>query len=108
MNSGSASEHLKPGYEIVFTVTDYYDGSRGGIANFRGKPHLYKCVFDQTANDYSDTYSTDAHKVTKCSPLRWRNGKSGRDRKCPIMPAKSRSILILRCRMTERGTEKLH
>jgi hypothetical protein len=56
MNSACASEYLKPGCEIVFTVTDYYDGPRSGIANFRGKPHLYECIFDQTANDYTDTY----------------------------------------------------
>jgi hypothetical protein len=33
-------EELKPEYEHVFTVTDYYDGPRKGIANFLGKPHL--------------------------------------------------------------------
>jgi hypothetical protein len=31
---------LKPDFEEVFTVTDYYDGPRKGIANVRGKPHF--------------------------------------------------------------------
>lgn len=32
--------------ERVYTVTDYYDGPRCGIANFRGRPHLYESDFD--------------------------------------------------------------
>jgi hypothetical protein len=52
----STSEELKSGYEIVFTVTDYYDGPRRGIANLRGKPHLYECVFDEAKDDYSKIF----------------------------------------------------
>jgi hypothetical protein len=29
-------------FERVHTMTDYYDGPRGGIADFRGTPHLYE------------------------------------------------------------------
>lgn len=47
---------LKPGYEMVFTVTDYYDGPRQGIANYQDKPHLYKCIFDRAAQDYSESF----------------------------------------------------
>jgi hypothetical protein len=36
--------HLNPGYETVFTVTDYLDRPRKGIANYQGKPHFYECV----------------------------------------------------------------
>ena len=28
-------------YETVHTMTDYYDGPRGGIAEVNGRPHLY-------------------------------------------------------------------
>jgi hypothetical protein len=49
-------EELKPEYERVFTVTDYYDGPRKGLANFLGKPHLYECIFDQIKGDYSDLF----------------------------------------------------
>ena len=47
---------LQPGYEEVFTVTDYYDGPRKGVANFRGQPHFYDCIFDEDKDEYSDLY----------------------------------------------------
>lgn len=49
-------EQLKEGYDRVFTVYDYYDGPRKGIASFLGKPHLYECIFDETKDDYSDLF----------------------------------------------------
>jgi hypothetical protein len=49
-------EQLKPEYERVFTVTDYYDGPRKGLANFLGNPHLYECIFDEVKGDYSDLF----------------------------------------------------
>jgi hypothetical protein len=49
-------EEFKPGYEEVFTVTDYYDGPRQGVANFGGKPHFYDCIFDESMSNYSDLY----------------------------------------------------
>lgn len=49
----SSAQH-KSGFEEVFTVTDYYDGPRGGIANFNGEPHLYDCIFGK--HDYSNLY----------------------------------------------------
>jgi hypothetical protein len=51
-----AVAELQPGYEQVFTVTEYYDGPRKGIANFRGQPHFYDCLFDKTRGEYSDLY----------------------------------------------------
>jgi len=51
---------LKPGYEEVFTVMDYYDGPRRGIANFNGKPHFYDCVLDESRQNYSDRYRLNA------------------------------------------------
>jgi hypothetical protein len=54
---------VKPGYEKVFTVTDYYDGPRQGVANFKGEPHFYDCIFDETRNDYSNLY-----QLTPVSP----------------------------------------
>ncbi len=43
-------------HEIVLTMTDYYDGPRGGIANYHGKPHVYSSLFDEVADDWSDTF----------------------------------------------------
>jgi len=42
-------------FEKVHTVTDWYDGPRGGIAEFHGLPHLYQSLFDATKDDWSDT-----------------------------------------------------
>lgn len=51
----SAAE-LQPGYDEVFTVTDYYDGPRNGTANFKGVPHFYDCIFDDAKDEYSELY----------------------------------------------------
>lgn len=47
---------LKPGYERVYTVLDYYDGPRKGVADFRGQPHLYECIFDESKGNYSESF----------------------------------------------------
>ena len=44
------------GYEPVFTVYDYHDGPRSGVANFHGIPHSYECVFNEKSDDYSDVF----------------------------------------------------
>ncbi len=50
------SEQLEPGYELVFTVCEFYDGPRQGVANFRGNPHFYNCIFDENRQDYSNLF----------------------------------------------------
>ena len=50
------SGELKPGYEYVHTVTDFYDGPRKGIANYQGRPHLYECAFDENKGNYSELF----------------------------------------------------
>jgi len=72
---------LQPGYEEVFTVVDYYDGPRKGIANFRGQPHFYDCIFDKTKDEYSDLYhltplSPDIFKLAKESWAIWKRWES--------------------------------
>jgi hypothetical protein len=32
-------------FERVYTVTDYYDGPRGGVADFQGTPHVYRSLY---------------------------------------------------------------
>lgn len=51
-----SSAELKPQYERVYTVSDYYDGPRKGVANFEGQPHLYDCIFDEAKGNYSDSF----------------------------------------------------
>jgi hypothetical protein len=48
MSGGTISE-----WEPVLTVHDYYDGPRNGIAEYRGSPHVYKCEWDNSADDWS-------------------------------------------------------
>lgn len=43
-------------FETVYTVTDYYDGPRRGIADFGGRPHLYDSRFDGARDEYGDAY----------------------------------------------------
>ena len=49
-------DELKPGYECVFTVTEYYDGPCKGIANYQGNPHFYECFFDEAKEEYSEVF----------------------------------------------------
>ena len=37
---------MSEGFETVHTVSDYYYGPRGGIADFGGKPHYYQSNYD--------------------------------------------------------------
>ena len=47
---------METGYEIVHTMTDYWDGPRGGVAQFQGRPHVYKSLFDYATDDWSDVF----------------------------------------------------
>ena len=43
-------------YEKVHTMTDYYDGPRGGVADFNGSPVVYESEFTDIDSDESDTF----------------------------------------------------
>jgi hypothetical protein len=43
-------------YDVVYTVNDYWDGPREGVADYKGKPHWYKCVFDEQRDEWSNTF----------------------------------------------------
>jgi hypothetical protein len=49
-------EELRPGYETVFTVTDYSGRPRKGIANYHGTPHLYEYVSNEAKDDDSELF----------------------------------------------------
>ena len=42
-------------FEAVYTMTTFYDGPRGGVADFEGRPHAYASLFDESVG-YSDTF----------------------------------------------------
>jgi hypothetical protein len=91
---------LLPGYEEVFTVTDYYDGARQGIANFNNLPHFYECIFDEVGDECSDVYrltpiSQDIFELAKedwAIFKKWEAafhaGKST-EKSCPALPQDS-------------------
>jgi hypothetical protein len=41
----------------IYTISDYYDGPIQGIASVNSEPHIYQCIFDEKAEEYSRTYS---------------------------------------------------
>jgi hypothetical protein len=43
-------------FERVYTVWDYYDGPRSGIAGYDGTPHSYNCEWNKGKQDYADTF----------------------------------------------------
>ena len=42
--------------ENVYTVTDYYDGPRRGVADFNGAPHAYRSLFDDSEDEWKSTF----------------------------------------------------
>ena len=43
-------------FEPVYTVTEYYDGPRIGIADFAGHPHFYEAEWSDAQSNYADTF----------------------------------------------------
>ncbi len=43
-------------FERVREIWDFYDGPRTGIAEFKGIPHYFERVFDESADDYSNFF----------------------------------------------------
>lgn len=43
-------------FERVFTVTNFHDRPRAGIANYRGAPHAFVCEFDDQQDEYSNVH----------------------------------------------------
>jgi hypothetical protein len=38
--------------ERVYTVMDFYDGPRSGFADFEGRPHAYRALWDVAEDDF--------------------------------------------------------
>jgi hypothetical protein len=43
-------------FETVYTCPDWYDGCREGIADFQGKPHLFKSEWRDIDSSYRDSF----------------------------------------------------
>lgn len=46
------SDAARQGWETVYTVNDYFDGPRNGVASYRGVPHAYQCEWDDGADEW--------------------------------------------------------
>jgi hypothetical protein len=42
--------------ETVYTVNDYWDGPRVGVAGFKGQPHHFECVFNEVLDAWSSIF----------------------------------------------------
>jgi hypothetical protein len=42
-------------WDRVLTINAYWDGPREGVAEVDGVPHVYQSLFDDEADDYSET-----------------------------------------------------
>jgi hypothetical protein len=47
---------MKDQLETVYTVTNFYDGPRGGIADYHGKPHVYCSCWDEAKEDWDEAF----------------------------------------------------
>lgn len=43
--------------ERVYSITNFYDGPKEGIANYAGLPHHYLYEWDEALDDYAGTFS---------------------------------------------------
>lgn len=41
----------------VHAVFDYWDGPRLGVADYQNVPHAFRCIFDENADDWTDTFA---------------------------------------------------
>jgi hypothetical protein len=44
-------------FERVYTVCNYFDGPREGIADYRDRPHHYVCEWNNELDDYANTFT---------------------------------------------------
>jgi hypothetical protein len=42
--------------ERIHSVWDFYDIPREGIADFQGRPHIYKCQFSEVDDDWTNLF----------------------------------------------------
>jgi hypothetical protein len=47
---------MSPHPDKVHTMTDYYDGPRGGVADFGGRPHVYRSMWADIHHDRPDVF----------------------------------------------------
>ena len=43
-------------FEVVHTMTDWYDGPVRGVADYRGRPHLYEAEWDDVRDEFGPRF----------------------------------------------------
>ncbi|UVI29232.1 hypothetical protein [Paenibacillus spongiae] len=43
-------------YEKVYTIHDWWDGPKTGVADYQGVPYIFNRNFDEALDDYDDYY----------------------------------------------------
>ena len=43
-------------FELVYTITDYYDGPIGGLADYQGSPHIYEVLWNAPRDSQSSDH----------------------------------------------------
>jgi hypothetical protein len=43
-------------FEIVYAITDWYDGARKGVADLNGQPHYFENYWDEKDDLWSDVF----------------------------------------------------
>ena len=43
--------------ERVYSISNFYDGPKEGIADYAGRPHHYLCEWDEALDDYATTFT---------------------------------------------------
>ncbi|HEX4301368.1 MAG TPA: hypothetical protein VHZ78_01150 [Rhizomicrobium sp.] len=105
-------------WERVYTVNDYHDCPRFGVADFEGVPHIYESWFDETADDYTREF-----RLVRIAPdllalvledwqlwLRWRRaylaGEVPAAQEHPALPADRERRDQLRALIADRFTAR--
>lgn len=73
-------------YEPVFTLNEWYDGPRKGIACYQGKPHLYESRWSNLGTDLEDTFllmslATEIVELALEDWAIWKRWRAAYDRK---------------------------
>lgn len=83
-------------WDRVYTINDYYDGPRLGIADVDGVPHIYEAEFDYSSDEYGDAYFVSAIDEGLL-PSSSKTGKFGCAGIRRLSEARSRSSRTLPC-----------
>jgi len=51
-------------WERVYTINDFWDGPRFGVADVSGRPHIYESPFDSGKDNFEDFFVVSPSKLS--------------------------------------------